>query len=142
MIQRHAALLGLLFIVGGFIGLLVGVPLVAAGIGAVAIASSSDPAVASAAGTTAVVFIALGLAGMLWASLNVIVGRGLRRPRRWSRRAALLSSAVNLFLIPFGTALAIYATWLLLNNDARTFFRGLDGGARPPESPTSPAGTT
>ena len=31
-------------------------------------------------------------------------------------------AVLNLFVLPFGTALAIYTFWVLLHNDARALF--------------------
>ena len=33
---------------------------------------------------------------------------------------------INLFVLPFGTALAIYTFWVLLHNDARALFVAAD----------------
>jgi len=35
---------------------------------------------------------------------------------------ALLLSVVNLFVLPFGTMLAIYTYWVLLHDEARALF--------------------
>ena len=52
-------------------------------------------------------------------------GRGARsaiEPR--GRIAVLTLGVLNLFLLPFGTALGIYAFWVLLNNETRAAFFG------------------
>ena len=61
---------------------------------------------------------ALGLAG--WA--NIWVGRRLRQLQPAGRTGAFVVSVVNLFVLPFGTALAIYSYWVLLHSDARALF--------------------
>ena len=52
----------------------------------------------------------------------VLSGRALlaRSPR--SRTVLLTLVVPNVFVLPFGTALAIYACWVLLNDDARREF--------------------
>ena len=71
---------------------------------------------------TALLFVlfasALGLAG--WA--NIWVGRRLRQLRAPGRTGAFVVSVINLFVLPFGTALAIYSYWVLLHNDAGALF--------------------
>jgi hypothetical protein len=49
------------------------------------------------------------------------------------RTAALLLGVMNLFVLPFGTALAIYTFWVLMHNDARAFFEAAhaDRGVSP-----------
>lgn len=60
----------------------------------------------------------LALGGVLMA----VAGRALRQRRPAGRLAILLLAAPNLILVPFGTALGIYAIWVLLNDEARTEF--------------------
>jgi hypothetical protein len=66
---------------------------------------------------------AVGAAGL-------IVCRGLRRRSVAARLAALVLALVDLVFVPFGTALAVYTVWVLLNNDARREF------GRPLRGPT------
>ena len=40
----------------------------------------------------------------------------------WGRVAALSLAILNLFVLPFGTALGIYTYWVLLHNEARGAF--------------------
>ena len=71
---------------------------------------------------------ALALGG--WA--NVWVGRALRQHRSPGRTGALVLAVVNLFVLPFGTALAIYTFWVLLHNDARALFEPVGSGLMAP----------
>ena len=43
-------------------------------------------------------------------------------PTPTGRLVTLGLAVPNLFLLPFGTALGIYAFWVLLHNEARHFF--------------------
>ena len=70
---------------------------------------------ASASAISAALMIGLGTA---W----FVVGRRLRRREARARQAAVFLAIPNLIVIPFGTALGIYAFWVLLNNDARAEF--------------------
>jgi hypothetical protein len=51
-----------------------------------------------------------------------LAGRALLRRRPAGRPAALALSLPNLLVVPFGTALAVYTCWALLNDDARRAF--------------------
>ena len=119
--RSHVNLLGLLQLTWGGFGLLLAVSLLllAGGAAAVARATPTDP---MAAGATAVLFVifATALAAGGWAS--VWAGRAVRRHRAPGRTVSLVLAVVNLFVLPFGTALAIYTFWVLLHNDARTLF--------------------
>jgi hypothetical protein len=116
--------LGILFIVWGLLTTLVGVSTLALGIGAVAVIASTARGGGGdvAAGLTAAAFTALAILAMVWGSVHVIVGVSVRRRRPWSRLVALMLGAVDLLLLPYGTALGIYAIWILLNEDAKSLF--------------------
>jgi hypothetical protein len=70
--------------------------------------------------------VALAIGG--WA--NAWTGRAVRQHRSPGRTGALALAVINLFVLPFGTALAIYTFWVLLHNDARALFVGGDPGGR------------
>src|SRR5262245_45111560 len=115
--------LGILFVVWGLLTTLVGVSTLALGIGAVAvIASATRGGGDFAAGLTAAAFTALAIIAIAWGAAHVVVGVPLRRHRPWSRLVALMLGAVDLLLLPYGTALGVYAIWILLNEDAKRLF--------------------
>ena len=49
-------------------------------------------------------------------------GRAIRQHRASGRTRRPGAVGVNLFVLPFGTALAIYTFWVLLHNEARALF--------------------
>jgi hypothetical protein len=51
-----------------------------------------------------------------------LTGRALGRRRPAARRIALALAVPNLLAVPFGTALSLYAFWVLLNDEARRAF--------------------
>ncbi len=55
-------------------------------------------------------------------AITVLVGRALVGRRPIGRSAALALALPSLVVIPFGTALAVYTFWTLLNDDARRAF--------------------
>ena len=116
--------LGVLFIVWGLLTALVGVSTLALGVGAVALITSAGRGSGGevAAGVTAVAFTALAIIAIVWGAAHVVVGVPLRRHRPWSRLGALILGAVDLLLLPYGTALGVYAMWILLHEDGKRLF--------------------
>lgn len=119
--RPHLQLLGILQLVWGGIGLLLGVAMLLLAVGAVAIGVASTEE-RMAAGITAGAFVACALALLAGGGLNAWAGSALRRREPRGRTAVLGLGALNLFLLPFGTALSIYGYWVLLHNDTRRAF--------------------
>lgn len=114
---------GVLFIVWGLLTTLIGVSTLALGVAAVAlIASASRGGSQLAAGMTAAIFTALAVIAILWGAAHVVVGVPLRRHKPWSRLAALMLGSVDLLLLPYGTALGVYAIWILLSESGKKLF--------------------
>jgi hypothetical protein len=121
--RSHLRLLGVLQITWGAIGLLLGLATLLLAVGALAIGvmETGDRVGAGVTAFTFGVFAAALLAG---GAANAWAGRALRRQEAAGRSAVLWLSVVNLFLLPFGTALGIYAWWVLLHAEARAVFLG------------------
>lgn len=119
--RSHLRLLGILQLTWGAIGLLLGVALLLLAVGALAIGlmETGDQV---AAGVTAFTFGVFAAALLLGGAANAWAGRALRRRQSVGRYAVLWLSVPNLFVLPFGTALGVYALWVLLHNDARSMF--------------------
>jgi hypothetical protein len=115
--------LGILFIAWGLLTALVGVSTLALGVGAAALITSAGRDGGEwAAGLMAALFTTLALIAIAWGAAHVIVGVPLRRRRPWARMMALMLGSVDLLLVPYGTALGIYALWLLLREDGKNVF--------------------
>lgn len=125
--RPHLTLLGILQLIWGSIGLLLGVSTLMLAIGAVAIGLSSATGGPSAA-ATAIVFAAFSLALLLGGVANAWAGAAIRRRQPAGRLVTLGLAVPNLFVLPFGTALGVYALWVLLHEDTRKTF--LEGAAR------------
>jgi hypothetical protein len=123
--RPHLHLLGLLQLVWGGIGLLLGVSTLLLAIGALAIGVSPGGD-RLAAGVTAVGFVVFAVALLAGGGANAWAARELRREQARGRMAVLWLGGLNLFVLPFGTALGIYAFWVLMHNETRAAF-----GARP-----------
>lgn len=119
--RPHLHLLGILQLVWGSIGLVLGVSMLLLAMGAVAIGASS-PTDRMAAGVTATAFLVFAIVLLAGGGANAWAGRELRRSQPRGRLAVLWLGALNLFVLPFGTALGIYAFWVLLHNETRAAF--------------------
>jgi hypothetical protein len=119
--RPHLHLLGILQLVWGSMGLLLGVSMLMLATGAIAIgiASSDDR---MAAGVTAGAFVVFAIALLAGGGVNLWAGAALRRHQPRGRTAVLGLGALNLFVLPFGTALSIYGYWVLLHNETRGMF--------------------
>jgi hypothetical protein len=56
---------------------------------------------------------------------HIVVGVALGRYRPWARLVALMLGSVDLVLLPYGTALGVYALWVLLSEEAKPLFTGI-----------------
>ena len=130
----HLALLGRLHLLLGLFGAFCGLSLVilAAGTNAAIV----DLAVDGPAGRAGVWILAnCGVAMIVGGAALAAAGRALDRRSRMGRLFALLLAIPNLAVVPFGTALSVYAFWVLLNDEARREFgRPLRGTVMPPEA--------
>ena len=111
-----------LFIVWGVLTTLIGLSTLALGVGAVAVLASSRRQASFAASLTAAAFTTLAIIAIIWGLAHVAVGIPLRRRRHWSRLGALMLGSVDLLLLPYGTALGIYALWALLRDEGKKLF--------------------
>jgi hypothetical protein len=123
-VTTHVDLVGVLFVVWGVLTMLIGASTLALGFAAASLVSSAGRGGGGqfAAGLTAAIFVALAVIALFWGTAHVTVGRLLRRRRHWSRLVALMLSSVDLLLLPYGTALGVYALWVLLREDSRQLF--------------------
>ena len=134
--RTHIDVLGWLHTFWGAFGLLTGAALLILAAGTRA--ALADFGLVGPAGLAAVwMFLLVGLLFAVAGALMIAAGRALRRRRTNGRLAVLLLAVPNLVIVPFGTALAIYAFWVLLNDEARAEF------GRPPRAVLRPVdGTT
>lgn len=104
-------------------GLLLGVSTLMLAIGAMAIGWSSRGD-ELAAGIMAALFAVVAVALLAAGGANAWAGSAIGRREPSGRLATLWLAVLNLFVLPFGTALAIYAFWVLLHNEGRAQFVG------------------
>jgi hypothetical protein len=117
----HLHLLWVLQLVWGALGVLLGVStlLLAAGAAAIGWTTQGDEI---AAGVTAIAFLICALLLLAAGFANGWAGKALQRRQPNGRLATLALAVPNLFILPFGTALGIYAFWVLLHNETRGRF--------------------
>lgn len=120
----HVDFLGVLFIVWGLLTTVIGLSTLALGVGAAALIAASDRPASFAASFTAAAFTSLAIIAILWGLAHVAVGLPLRKRRHWSRLGAMVLGSIDLILLPYGTALGIYALWVLIRQDAKRLFEG------------------
>jgi hypothetical protein len=119
-ILLHIHVLGRLHVVAGWLALLAATSLALLGIGAVSLTSRTGPEVA--AGLAAAIFFACAAAALAWGAVLIGIGWALPQHQPWARPAALVLAIVNVFVIPFGTALSGYAFWVLLQEAGKRAF--------------------
>ena len=122
---RHLDLLAVLYQIWGALALMTGLAIVVLGLGALAVVTSAQHAAYEGgllAGLTAVTFFVFGFGALLWGGAHLVVAKATRRRRHWARMGGLSLAVINLFFLPFGTALAIYAFWVLLTAESRHLF--------------------
>lgn len=113
----------MLFVTWGVLTALVGLSTLALGAGAVAIiASASEEGGHVAAGLTAAVFITLAVIAIIWGGAHIVAGLPLRQRKPWARMMALMLGSMDLVLLPYGTALGIYALYVLLSERGKQLF--------------------
>lgn len=123
--KSHVDFLGTLFIVWGLLTVVVGVSTLALGVGAATLITSSGRNGSQvAAGVAAVLFTTLAFLAIIWGTAHVVVGVPLRRRTPWARLIALLLGSVDLLLLPYGTALGVYALYVLLDEEGKRLFSG------------------
>lgn len=123
--KRHVDFLATLYVAWGAIFALVAIAGFALAGGAFAIAQSSGPVrfgSEMAARLTAVSISIISLIALVWAVLHLVVGRQLKKYRPSARLMTLGLAIGNLILLPFGTALGVYALWALLKDEGRKLF--------------------
>ena len=116
----HFDVLGWLHISAGAFGLLTGASL---GVLAMGTATAGGGRVFETPPSPAVwfLFVCGGIFALVGA-ITILVGRAIVDRRPVGRRVALALAVPSLLVIPFGTALAAYTFWTLLNDDARHAF--------------------
>jgi hypothetical protein len=130
--RSHIRLLAVLQIAFGIIGILVALFVLVLFGGIAALVGFTDPtdgkeiAIPILGAIGAISFLAITVLSLPL----LIAGIGLWKEQQWGRILSLVLAALNLLNFPFGTALGIYAFWVLLSAEGAAMFeRHLAPGA-------------
>jgi len=123
--EKHIAVVAVLNIVFGIIGIVVGIIALAAISGGGVI--SGDP---TAMKITGIVGLAAGVFFFLTSVPGVIGGIGLLKRRGWARIFVMIIAVLGLMNIPIGTAIGIYTLWVLLNEKTALLFTQADAARK------------
>jgi hypothetical protein len=120
-------LVGIVFVLWGALTAVIGASMLALGLGAITLidGASSRGGGQLAAAVLAFSFTTLAALAILWGIAHIMVGLPVQRRHHWSRLAALLLGAVDLLLLPYGTAVGAFTLWTLLGEEARAEFVSL-----------------
>jgi hypothetical protein len=124
-VEQHVRILGILHIVLASLGILAALFMLALFGGAaslIGIAAQHDPAAGIAVPVVGFIGGAIFLFLVLVSVPGIVAGIGLLKFQSWSRILGIVISALQLFNVPFGTALGIYGLWVLLSEDTRRLF--------------------
>jgi hypothetical protein len=115
--QQHVRILGWLFIVYSAIIDVIALIVLAVLGGAGALSGDRQAfMVTGAVGVGIAIFL------FLISIPGILAGLGLLKYQQWARILALVLAVLHLFSIPIGTALGIYAFWVLLNPQVTPLF--------------------
>jgi hypothetical protein len=112
-VELHIKILGILYVISGILAVSGGIIIVllfAAG-GILVHELRIVPILAVLATIFGSFLLTIGAA-------KFICGWGLLARKRWSRVFGIIMGIISLINIPFGTALGIYALWILFNPEA------------------------
>ena len=121
--DRHVNLLAILWTLWGALTILIGVSTMLLALGALAaVLGPGGETLSYAASLIAAAFALTGGFALLWGGAHVLAGLLVRRRSAAGRTLSLGLAVVNLLVLPFGTALGIYALWIMLAAEGRRLF--------------------
>ncbi len=115
--KTHVDLLAWLNIVMGALSILVGLMVFM-----ILIASGMISGDWRAMGILTVVAITVVTFMFVLGAPSIVAGIGLLKRKEWARILTLILSCLAIFNFPVGTAIAVYAFWVLLNNETSPLF--------------------
>jgi len=115
--QQHVTIVGWLYIIGHVLFIMIGgfVFVLMAGIGVVVRDPEALPILSMVGTWTALLMTVLALPGL-------IAGVGLLKRQMWGRVLAIIVAFFGLINFPIGTAISVYALFVLLQNAAAEYF--------------------
>ncbi len=124
--RDHVRILAYLYIFFGALGMLAALAVLFIFGGLAGIVGMANPQDAEALHVAVPILGMIGMAVFVLVLLlslpSVIAGAGLLKFRPWARLLTIVLSALNLPMVPFGTALGIYGLWVLLQQETERMF--------------------
>ena len=117
--KTHVKIVAWLYIVMGFLGILIALVVGAIILGG-GLISGDDTAIR----VTAIVAVILGGLVILLSVPGVVAGIGLLSFKPWARILTIILSVLNLPGFPIGTLVGIYSLWALLDSETSLLFEG------------------
>lgn len=127
--EQHVTILGWLLIVGHAIFLAIGVFVLVLLVSVGAVTGDQN-----AWAIMTIVGVSLAAVMSLLALPGIAAGYGLLKRRPWGRILAIIIAVLGLVNFPIGTAMGIYALWVLLPQAATSYFAGSTATAAPQSS--------
>lgn len=121
-VQRHAHLLGILWLAFSALNAVGGVFLLVVSGALIPHLREMGAPPEMPVGFISSLLSVLGIVVLAKAALGFIAGYGLLHHEAWARIVALVLAFISLFHIPFGTALGVYTLWVLLPNQSQQEF--------------------
>lgn len=129
--NKHIKLLAFIFLVWGAMGLLATLTILIIGAFGSTLAAFDDPRAGVVIGSLMVIVL---LISAVVSIPNVLAGWGLLKFRQWARILSIVLAILNIFAFPIGTAIGIYALWVLFHGETVRMFNG-EMRAAPTSSP-------
>ncbi len=120
--DRHVKILAWLFIGSAVLTGMLSTMVLIAGRFLDALSLSSEFGLDAGALVTSIVSI-IGMSMVIVSALTAAAGVGLLYYQTWGRVMAIVAASLMLLKFPIGTAIGVYAFWVLLSADGREHFR-------------------
>lgn len=115
--DQHIKIVAILHIILGILGAVAGVIVLTGMLGAGFLSGDRDAALAT--GTCGMM---LGGFLILISAPSIIAGIGLQKRKQWARILTIVLAILNILNFPIGTAIGAYSLWVLLNDQAKSYF--------------------
>ncbi|MCK5125093.1 MAG: hypothetical protein KAR42_02455 [candidate division Zixibacteria bacterium] len=115
--EKHAKIIAWLYIAKTVLGLAIVFGISGLMFGAGVLSEDQD-----AMGVLAIMAVVASYIAIMISIPQLIGAWGMLKRKSWARVLIIIVSILNLFVVPFGTALGIYALVILFREDAKTYF--------------------
>lgn len=112
--ESHVRLLGILFIIWGILSIVFGLIIFGLFLGGGLLTDNEE-----AFAVLSIIGVAVGAFCVLTGIPEIIGGWGLLRKMQWARIVVLIMAVFNVINPPLGTALGVYAFWVLFNPESK-----------------------